>query len=120
MRMEIENAAAQRFEQEHIMWADHHDDVQNKVRKTVEGIWYGVWNKGRYTIAKEAQYFKNKFEKLQSIKVPSGRYAVFCTDCGEFAGDELPKLRLQIFECWIADSYYAQSHDYEVEVYYLY
>lgn len=32
--------AANRFEQEHIMWADHHDDIQNKVCREVAGIWY--------------------------------------------------------------------------------
>ena len=39
---QFNGTAAERFEQEHIMWADHHDDVQNKVSTDVPGTWYGV------------------------------------------------------------------------------
>lgn len=35
-------------------------------------------------------------------------------------GDVLPKLRERIFDCWFPDSEYEQTHDYEVEIYYLY
>lgn len=110
--------AADRFEQEHIMWADHHDDIQNKVCRKVEGLWYGIWNSGVYSIAKNNEEVNN--EQLESITIPSGKYAVFTTDCGGFAGDELPKLRSQIFESWLADSGYIQTDDYEIEVYHLY
>ena len=44
--------ASGRFQQEHMMWADHHDDVQNKVCTTIPGIWYGIWDNGTYSIAK--------------------------------------------------------------------
>ncbi len=110
--------AKDRFEQEHIMWADHHDDVQNQVCRTVEGIWYGVWNKGVYSIAKNSDEIDNP--NLENITIPQGKYAVFSTDFGGFAGDELPKLREQIFDCWLTDSGYLQTSDYEIEVYYLY
>ncbi len=110
--------AADRFEQEHIMWSNQHDDVQNKVCRTIEGVWYGIWNNGVYSIAKkdnEADDFT-----LDSITIPQGKYAVFSTDFGGFAGDVLPKIREQIFDCWLPDSDYTQTDDYEVEVYYLY
>ena len=101
------------------MWSNQHDDVQNQVCKTVEGVWYGIWDKGTYSIAKQAD---EVFEKpsLTDITIPSGKYAVFSTDFGGFAGDVLPKLREQIFDCWLPDSGYKQTSAYEVEVYYLY
>lgn len=116
---EFTGTAADRFEQEHIMWSNQHDDVQNQVCKTVEGVWYGIWNNGIYSIAKEANKIDDN-PSLASITIPSGKYAVFSTDFGGFAGDVLPKLREQIFDCWLPDSGYTQTDDYEIEVYYLY
>ena len=110
--------AADRFEQEHIMWSNQHDDVQNQVCTTVEGVWYGIWNKGTYSIAKKADEIDNI--SLTDITIPSGKYAVFSSDFGGFAGDVLPKLREHIIDCWLPDSGYKQTDDYEVEVYYLY
>ncbi len=116
---EFTGTAADRFEQEHIMWSNQHDDVQNQVCKTVKGIWYGIWDKGTYSIAKQADEVSDN-PYLTGITIPSGKYAVFSTDFGGFAGDVLPKLREQIFDCWLPDSGYVQIDDYEVEVYYLY
>jgi AraC family transcriptional regulator len=115
---EFTGSASDRFEQEHIMWADDHDDVQNKVNKAVPGIWYGIWNKGVYTIAKRQGEAEGK--ELENIIIPSGKYAVFMSDFGGFAGVVLPKLREQIFDSWLADSAYKQTADYEVEVYHLF
>ena len=115
---QFDGSASGRFEQEHIMWSNQHDDVQNQVCQTVEGVWYGIWNNGIYSIAKKAEEIDNP--SLISITIPSGKYAVFSTDFGGFAGDVLPKLREQIFDCWLPDSGYKQVDDYEVEVYYLY
>lgn len=100
------------------MWSNQHDDVQNQVCTTVEGVWYGIWNNGIYSIAKKADEIDNL--SLTDITIPSGKYAVFSTDFGGFAGDVLPKLREQIFDCWLPDSDYKQTDDYEVEIYYLY
>ena len=36
------------------MLSNQHDDVQNQVCTTVEGVWYGIWDKGTYSIAKKA------------------------------------------------------------------
>lgn len=115
---EFTGIAGDRFEQEHIMWSNQHDDVQNQVCSTVEGVWYGIWNKGTYSIAKKADEIDNL--SLICITIPSGKYSVFSSDFGGFAGEVLPKLRKQIFDCWMPDSGYKQSDDYEVEVYYLY
>lgn len=110
--------AADRFEQEHIMWSNQHDDIQNQVCTTVEGVWYGIWDNGVYSITKKANELISP--NLESITILAGKYAVFSTDFGCFAGDALPKLRESIFDCWLPDSGYEQASDYEVEVYYLY
>lgn len=116
---EFTGTAADRFVQEHIMWSNQHDDVQNQICKKVEGVCYGIWDKGTYSIAKEANEVSDN-HYITGITIPSGRYTVFSTDFGGFAGDVLPKLREQIFDCWLPDSDYKQSDDCEVEVYYLY
>jgi len=115
---EFTGPASDRFEQEHIMWAEDHDDVRNKVSKAVPGIWYGIWNKGVYSIAKRQGEAEGK--ELENIIIPSGKYAVFMSNSGGFAGVVLPKMREQIFDSWLADSVYKQTEDYEVEVYYLF
>lgn len=50
----------------------------------------------------------------------SGKYAVFSIGFVGFAGDVMPKLRAQIFDCWLPDSGYKQTDDYDVEAYFLY
>ena len=109
--------AADRFEQEHIMWADHHEDTVSKISSDIPGKWYGVWDSGKYSIARQPEATASG---LDNVVIPRGTYAVFTTDCGGFAGDELPKLRGLIFGSWIESSGYRQTSDYEVEVYYLF
>lgn len=77
----------------------------------------GIWSAGTYSIAKREEETANN--ALERIVIPAGQYAVFRTGQGGFAGDELPKLRAQIFDAWLADSGYEQISDYEVEVYHL-
>lgn len=110
--------ASNRFDQEHIMWADHHDDIQNQVSKEIPGIWYGVWNNGIYSIARNAGDVTGA--NLEDVQIASGTYAVFKTEFGGFAGEELPKLRELIFDSWLKDSGFRQTNDYEVEVYHLF
>ncbi|HEX2945000.1 MAG TPA: AraC family transcriptional regulator [Clostridia bacterium] len=109
--------AAERFPQEHIMWADHHEDVQNKVCATIPGIWYGIWDNGTYWIAKPQEDVPDG--QLDEVMIENGKYAVFRTGFGGFAGDELPKLRELIFDSWLNDSGYTQIRDCEIEVYHL-
>lgn len=51
--------------------------------------------------------------------IPAGKYAVFTTEKGGYAGDELPKLRDLIFNSWMPGSEYRQKSDFELEVYHL-
>ena len=74
----------------------------------------GFGIKVTYSIAKKADEIDNP--SLTAITIPSGKYAVFSTDSGSFAGDVLPKLRAQIFDCWLPDTSYKQKDVYEVDV----
>lgn len=110
--------AADRFEQERVMWSDQHDGVPKKISETVEGVWYGIWNDGVYSVAKK--HNEVSASDLEEIIIPSGKYATFSTEFGGYAGEELPKLRDQIFGGWLSNSSYKQVGNYEVEVYHLY
>ena len=114
----LSGKAANRFYQEHIMWADHHDDIQNAVSTNIPGTWYGIWDNGIYWIARAASDVES--DKLEDISIPGGTYAVFESEFGNHAGDELPKLRDYIFDECLPKSEYRQRKDYEVEVYHLY
>ena len=110
-------AAAERFGQEQIMWSVEEDDYTKKIAPERFGTWYGIWDAGRYWIAKaEGEADQAQTEKC---KIPAGTYAVFSTEYGGYAGAEIPKLRELIFDSWLPDSGYVQTCDYEVEVYYL-
>lgn len=110
--------AAARFEQEHVMWGIEYDDYMQQINQENPGTWYGIWDNGRYWIAKAEN--EANTTGTEQCEIPAGTYAVFSTGYGGFAGDELPKLREQIFDAWLSDSGYIQTHDYEVEVYHLY
>lgn len=110
--------AADRFEQEHVMWGVEYDDYMKKIDGEIPGTWYGIWNNGIYSISKKADEVCK--DGLEKITVPSGTYAVFATGFGGFAGDELPRLRSLIFDSWLQDSGYVQASDLEIEVYHLY
>lgn len=109
--------AAARFEQEHIMWALEQDEYLERVSVKIPGIWYGIWDNGTYWIAKPEN--EANTTATNPLTVPAGTYAVFTTECGGFAGDELPKLRELIFDSWLPDSGYTVANDYEIEVYHL-
>ena len=110
--------AAHRFEQEHIMWGVEYDEYMKRIKPEILGTWYGIWDNGKYCIAKS----ENEVNKTDTelFKITAGMYAVFSTGKGGFAGDELPKLRELIFDSWLSESGYVQTHDFEVEVYHLY
>lgn len=109
--------ASQRFEKEHIMWSDEYDNTPKRISDGYDGVWYGIWNKGNYTIARAKE--DTAFDNLESVQIKSAEYAVFTTETGGYAGDELPKLRSLIFDSWLPDSMYKQVDDYEIEVYHL-
>ena len=120
---QFEGGAAARFEQEHLMWADHHDNTPGLISTTYpdawSGIeWFGIWDGGTYRIARRPEDIDGP-GPLEDIAIPGGMYAAFRTGCGGYAGEELPQLRGEIFGAWLGEPGYSQARDYEVEVYHL-
>lgn len=110
--------AENRFEQEHIMWADQCDAVYRRVCGQVSGKWYAVWDCGVYSINRQAG--ETDMPELEETVIPAGLYAVFTSGFGGYAGIELPELRRAAFDSWFKESGYEPAGDYEVEVYHLY
>jgi len=114
----FEGDASGRFEQEHLMWADHHDNAPELISTTYPGEWFGIWDNGTYRVARRPENIDGP-GPLEDIAIPGGTYAAFRTGCGGYAGEVLPKLRGEIFGAWLGESGYSQTRDYEVEVYHL-
>jgi len=109
--------AAERFAQEHSMWSGEQDFVPGEICEGYDGLWYGIWDNGNYTIARKTEDVSSR--NLTKTGIPAGLYAMFTTERGGYAGDEIPKLRDLIFNSWLPDSPYKQKQDFEVEVYHL-
>lgn len=82
-----------------------------------DGIWYGVWQDGRYMIAREKECVKPG--ELEKLVIPGGKYAAFTTRRGGLAWEELPRLFEEIFEAWLPSSGYEMDGDTVIEVYHL-
>lgn len=106
-----------RFEQEHIMWAEDQDHIPEQICRGYDGVWYAVWNSGKYTIAREKSFAMGK--NLEKQVIPAGRYAVFTSEKGVYAGDAFSKMHDTIFNSWLPGSGYKQIGDLEIEVYHL-
>lgn len=115
-----------REELRHSMWADDCDDVPGKLCEgswnhpgstSYDGVWYGVWQDGKYMIAREE--VDTKIGRLEVRKLPAGTYAAFKTECGGLAWEEFPKLFELIFDSWLPASEYRQKYDLIVEVLHL-
>lgn len=113
----VGGTASKRFKAEHIMWADDCEHIPAKICSGYDGVWYGIWNKGSYTIARDKENVSGT--GLETHRIPSGRYAVFTTPRGGYAGDELPELHDLIHTSWLPNSGYRQVNDFELEVYHL-
>ncbi len=113
----MDGAVHSRFEFEHIMWSDDCGSIPQKICAGYDGVWYGIWDGARYTIARERKDVQGS--GLESLHIPGGTYAVFTTRRGGFAGDELPKLHDLIHHSWLPDSGYRLARNFEVEVYHL-
>lgn len=111
------SSGSSRYELANDMWSKECRHLPERIYDGYDGIWYAVWTSSNYSIARD----KSNCTKpdLTKITIPSGKYAVFTTDKGGYAGDELPKLHEQIFESWLPDSDYVMTSDFELEVYHL-
>lgn len=106
-----------REELRHIMWSEECNFVPAEICDGYDGIWYGVGQDGKYTIAREIE--NTKKDGLEKHIIPSGTYAAFKTECGGVAWEELPKLFELIFDSWLPNSDYKQSGNMMIEVYHL-
>lgn len=113
----IGGTASERFTAEHTLWADDCDHIPQKICDGYDGVWYGIWNMGSYVIARDAENVTGA--NLETHVIPGGKYAVFTTQRGGYAGDELPELHDLIHHSWLPSSGYRQTDDFEVEVYHL-
>lgn len=111
------SADAERYKLARDVWDENCQHIPQKICDGYDGVWYGIWSNNSYTIARD----KSNCTKgnLTKTVIPSGKYAVFTTECGGYAGDELPKLHSQIFDCWLPESGYVMTRDFELEVYHL-
>lgn len=115
-----------REELRHIMWSENCEDVPGVICKghwnqpqnhSYDGIWYGLWKDGNYTIAKsDTDTAKNTLEKHT---IPSGRYAAFKTKPGGLAWEEFPNLFDLIFNAWLPSSEYILCNNLIIEIYHL-
>ena len=106
-----------RFDKERIMWDENDDNIPKRICNGYDGIWYGIWNNGNYSIAR----MKNdtEFDDLKKAIIPKGKYAVFTSEKGGYAGEELPKLHNLIYHSWLPTSGYKAKSDLEIEVFHL-
>lgn len=109
--------AGDRFKQESIMWSVDAEHYPERICNGYDGIWYGIWDNGSYTIARNENDVE--YSNLEKIIVPGGKYVVFTTDKGGYAGAELPKLHELIFNSWLPNSSYKIKNEYIIEVYHL-
>lgn len=108
---------AKRYELAHYMWAESCEHIPERICNGYDGIWYAVWSNNSYTIARDKS--NCEYDNLEKTIIPKAKYAVFTTERGGYAGDELPKLHNEIFNSWLPSSEYEQAFDFELEVYHL-
>lgn len=109
--------SSDRFKQEKEMWSIDYEHYPEKICQGYDGIWYGIFEIGKYSIARKKEDVE--FNGLEKIKIKSGKYAVFTTDKGGYAGDELSKMHDLIFNSWLKDTQYNIKREYIIEVFHL-
>ena len=109
--------SSDRFKQEKEMWSIDYEHYPEKICQGYDGIWYGLFENGKYSIARKKEDVE--FNGLEKIKIKSGKYAVFTTDKGGYAGDELSKTHDLIFNSWLKDTQYNIKREYIIEVFHL-
>ena len=107
----------------HIMWAKDCDDVPGQIcsgewnepgNRAYDGVWNGLWQNGKYMIARAATDITNT--TLEKTIIPTGTYAAFTTEPGGLAWVDLPKLTDLVFDSWLPSSEYRQKGDLIIEV----
>ena len=99
------------------MWSVDAEHYPEKICNGYDGVWYGIFDNGSYSIARNQQDVDS--HNLERITVSAGKYAVFTTQKGGYAGTELPRLHELIFNSWLPETNYKIKSEYIVEVYHL-
>lgn len=108
------------------MWSEAYEDVPHQISSgrwnapgstVYDGMWFGVWQDGRYMIARKAEDALN--HELEHRLIPAGTYAAFTTEKGTLAWEEFPRLFGLIFDSWLPASPYRQKGDLAIEVLHL-
>ncbi len=115
-----------REELRHVMWSEDEENIPCQICDgrwnqpgctTFDGTWYGVWQNGRYMIARGQENVKNT--ALETATIPAGTYASFRTEPGTLAWEEFPRLFELIFQVWLPSSGYRLKSDLMIEVLHL-
>lgn len=106
-----------RYELARDVWSEDCQHIPERICDGYDGIWYAIWSNDSYTVARKRNDCTK--QNLKQTVVPRGKYAVFTTEKGGYAGDELPRIHSEIFESWLPSSNYIMSSDFELEVYHL-
>lgn len=101
----------------HSMWSQDCEFIPGRICDGYDGIWYGVWQGGRYLLARKEEDAKTI--GLERYVLPGGTYAKFCSGRGGRAWEELPKLFETALSCWLPGSGYRQAGEMIAEVYHL-
>ena len=110
----------------HSVWSEDCDDFPGKIAAgrwnqpgstAYDGVWYGLWQDGRYMIARENP--GTTTDNLEVCKIPAGTYAAFKTEHGGLAWEEFPKLFELIFDSWLPTSGFQHQEEPIIEVYHL-
>ncbi len=110
----------------HSMWDENCESVPEKIsngkwnqpqNKVFDGVWYGIWQNGKYMIAREKE--NTNSDNLEEAIITKGKYAAFTTNRGGRAWEELPKLFELIFNSWLPSSEYELRNSDIVEIYHL-
>lgn len=92
----------------------HWNELGNKA---YDGLWYGIWQRDRYLIGREKELISAA--GTEEWTIPAGKYAVFISEKGGYAGDEIPKLFETAFDAWLPGSGYRLKSQDVIEVYHL-
>ena len=116
---EMACAAGGRFAREHELWASECENLPGRVSdRGTAGTWYGVWQNGRYAVARAAE--EAVYKNTEDVCIFAGTYAVFTSEKGGFAGEVLPRMREQIREKALKDAGFQPASEVEIEVYHLF
>ena len=117
-----ERSASAMEKTRHKAWSEHEENFPAQIcegawnqpgNHAYDGVWYGIWQDGKYMIAREGQCVKSA--ALERRIIHAGAYAAFKTQRGALAWEALPKLYSLIFDSWLPSSNYTWTGDVVLE-----